>query len=146
MSSTHKMATGIDNECKQLIAGIATFGEELKTSYPDSDLVILRSPDRVVIQAGKIGLSISWFRSRAGEALNASIMIAGWEGQVTLPGQTPLEGRHAKQISEEVFHIKQCDDASWQWGSEPDSSTPTITSNALAERCVAQISARMDQG
>jgi hypothetical protein len=142
MSSNHKLATGIDNECKQLIAGLATFGEELKNSRPDDDMSILRSPERVVIQAGTIGMSLSWFRPRAGEEINASIMIAEWEGQVTLPGQTPLEGRHAKQISEEMFHIKQCEDSSWQW--DDALGTQRVTSHELAERCVAQMSARMD--
>lgn len=143
MNSTHKINSVIEQECKHFIADIATSGEELKTQHPDADIEIRRSPERITFQAGKIGFSFSWFKSRPGEELGASIMVAGWEGQITFPGQTPLEGRSARLVSETIFQLTLCDDSGWKWTEKSNTSPHTITSRALVERCISEIEARL---
>jgi hypothetical protein len=143
MVSTSKMIGSIDREVRALSASMDDLARHLLATYPDSGLTVRRTPDRVVLQAGSTGVSVSLFRSRAGAEASAEVVLARWEGEITLPGSTQ-HGGHATQVSEHQFHIVECDDTSWGWVD--DTTSVTMTSQALAATCIDTMAGHLQHG
>lgn len=140
MTGSHKMVSGIDRECKALTAGLVEGGEQLQVPE-DTKLVLRHSPERIVLQVGRIGWSISCFKNRAPEELGVSLMVAEWEGTITFPGEAALEGRRAKQINERLFHLAPSAEGAWHWVDQ--SNGMPFTSHALSDHLIAGVAERL---
>lgn len=135
MQSTSKLLGSIDREVRLLSASIDECATRLSVSHPGTALTVRRVPERVVLQAGDIGVSISFFRSRAGADASAEVVLAVWDGEVTFPGSPPRGERSATQLRTQQFHIAAGDDdTSWVWVDEV--SSVMMTSHTLAATCI----------
>jgi hypothetical protein len=141
MLSTSKIMGSINREVRSLATSIDECATQFLALHPDSGLTVLRVPERFVLQAGDIGVSLSFFSSRDSTEVAAEVVLAVWHGEVTFPGRTPREGQRATQLSTQQFHIMPCDDASWLWMDETTSDT--MTSRALATMCVDTMAERL---
>ncbi len=144
MSGMHKILGSIEREIRTLASDVNEMASSLRTTCPEWSLEIRRSPERLILQAGDVGVSVSWFRSRAGENAGVELVVAEWDGEITFPGATARQGRHATQVAEHQFHIVSQGDESWGWTHGPDepSATP-VTSHALAAHCVQVLTDRL---
>jgi len=130
-----KIIGSIDREVRCLRSHIDAQAASLVASYPDAGLIIRSVPERFVLQAQKeVGVSLSLFRSRAGMDAGAEVVLAAWKGDVTFPGCTPQQDRHATQLCAQQFRLTRESDESWLWTDE--STTGTVTSQRLATICI----------
>jgi hypothetical protein len=142
MQSTSKLLGSIDREVRSLSVSLDECAARLSVSYPGTELTVRRVPERVVLQAGDIGVTISFFRSRAGADASAEVVLAIWHGEVTFPGSAPRGGHGATQLSTQQFRIVASDDdASWVWMDE--ASSVVMTSRTLAATCIEAMAERL---
>lgn len=137
MLTPSKLIGSIDREVRSLTTSLDAGATHLMASHPEAGLTVRRVPERFVLQAGDVAVSISLFRSRAGLEANAEVVLAVWRGEVTFPGATPRAGRQATQLRVQQFRIMACDTpepAPWLWIDE--ATTETLTSQALATLCI----------
>lgn len=134
MIATSKMIGSIDREVKAFTADLRDHATRLAAERPETGLKVLQAPDKILLQAGDVGVTVSLFRSRAGERAGAEVVLGIWKGTVVFPGTTPVEGQRAKQISDRTFQISAAEDDGWVWQEGEDDSI--ITSSTLAEVCV----------
>ena len=145
MTSIHKTLGSIERELRTLASDVNDMAVSLRTTCPEWSLEIRRSPERVILQAGDVGVSVSWFRSRAGENVGAELVIAEWAGEITFPGATARQGRHATQVAEQRFAIASRPDELWEWNQDPceaEAGLP-LTSRALATHCIQVLTDRL---
>lgn len=141
MLGTSKLIGSIDREVRTLVTSLDEHAERLKTAYPSSGMTVRKIPDRLVLQAGGIGVTVSLFRSRAGAEASAEVVIAVWEGEVTIPGSAPREGSGARQLSAQQFHITASSETEWLWSNER--SAVMMTSRDLAAACAETMAERL---
>lgn len=134
MASTSKVAGSIDREVRTLVASLDACSAHLKALYPDAGLTVYKVPDRLLLQAGSVGVSVSLFRSRAGMEANTEVIVVVWQGQVTLPGTPPPKGRRAVRVREQQFRLTADGEAAWLWSDEM--TMATMTSQGLAAACI----------
>lgn len=135
MLSTSKVNGCIEREVRLLASCVDECATRLVALFPEAGLTVNRVPERFVLQAGNIGVTVSLFRSRAGADVGAEVVLGLWDGEVTFPGRAPREGRQAIQRQMQQFHIMASDDeTSWLW--QDDATMDTMTSRALAMVCV----------
>jgi hypothetical protein len=134
MLSTSKFAGGIDRELRTLVTNLEDGVARLIAVYPDAGVTVCKVPDRLILQAGDVGVSISLFRSRVGMEAGAEVIVSLWEGKVTIPGSAPRGVRRARQVSVQQFRIAICQEALWYWSE--DVTSATMTSQDLAAVCI----------
>ena len=144
MTSMHKILGTIEREVRALASDMNDMASRFQATYPDCGMMIRRSPDRVILQAGDVGVSVSWFRSRAGENAGVELVIAEWDGEITFPGATAREGRHATQIGEQRFHLIPSVGETWEWEAD-DLKVPCTpcSSRTLAVHCMQVLAKRL---
>jgi len=143
MLPTSKALSGIDREMRAFTTAIDAQAAGLLVAYPDAGLTVRRTPSRIVLQAGEIGVSISLFRSRAGMAASAEVVLAEWAGQLTVPGSSVGNGRSATCVRTQEFRIVTEDDVAWSWSH--DESVPSITSADLAATCIGAMAGALQR-
>ena len=141
MLSTSKIIGSIDREVRFLSANIDTCSARFAASHPEAGLTIRRVPERFVLQAKEFGVTLSFFRSRAGMDAGAEVVLTVWDGEVTFPGATPRHDRRATQVSVQQFRLTPCEDESWLWTDE--ATATTMTSLALADACIETVAERL---
>lgn len=147
MIATSKMVGSIDREVRAFIADLRDHATRLATENPETGLKVLQAPDKILLQAADVGVTVSLFRSRAGEAAGAEVVLSVWNGNVVFPGTTPVAGQRAEHVSDRSFHIvaiAEDGDGSegWLWN---DGTDKTITSSTLAEICVEEMAGRLPE-
>lgn len=133
MLSTSKLTSSIDREVRTLVASLDDCAARLIAGYPDAGMTVRKIPDRLILQAGDVGVSISLFRSRAGMEAGAEVIVSLWQGEVTMPGSSSREGHRAQPVSTQQFRITACGDA-WLWSDAV--TTAAMTSRDLAAACI----------
>jgi len=134
MLSTSKLNGGIDREVRTLITHLDSCSARLIAVSPDAEVTVSKAPDRLILQAGDIGVSVSLFRSRAGMEASAEVLLSLWQGKITMPGSAPREGYRARQVSVQRFCLGVGEEATWLWS---DDATPAaMTSEDLAAVCI----------
>lgn len=134
MLSTSKLSGSIEREVRTLITSLDDCAARFIAVYPDAGVTVRKVPDRLILQAGTVGVSVSLFRSRAGMEAGAEVIVSLWQGEVTMPGSPPREGHQALRLSTQQFRITPCGDAEWLWSDE--GTTVSMTSRDLAAACI----------
>jgi hypothetical protein len=96
---------------------------------------VYRAPDRLIVQLGGAGLSVSRMRSSTGVAAEASLLVIEWQGTVTRPGSSRGRGERATPLRERVLHGDAAKTTSWQW-RDGDAGRRLYSSRDLAAECV----------
>jgi hypothetical protein len=145
MISTSKLLSGIEREFRALVAEMELLTDSLLAAHPDAGLTVRRTPTSRILQAGEVGVSMSLFRSRAGEAAGAEIVIAEWRGEITQPGTPRRDGCQATQVSTRSYQIHAHDETSWVWTDATTASDTALSSRALAATYVDAMALRLSQ-
>ncbi len=137
MIATSKLVGSIDREVKAFSADLRDQASKLVAERSDAGVKFYQTPDRILLQAGDIGVTVSLFRSRAGEQASAEVVVGVWKGSVVFPGTEPVEGQRAQQVGDRTFQISSSEGDKWLWeGAHLDSA---ISSSTLAEVCVGEM-------
>jgi hypothetical protein len=144
MRNTSRLTGSIDREVRTLVTTLDECTARLMGVYPDAGMTIRKVPDRLVLQAGNVGVTVSLFRSRAGMEASVEVIIAVWQGEVTMPGSSPRGGHRAKQLSAQQFRIMACGETEWLWSDE--ATTTTMTSRDLAAACIETMAEHLRSG
>jgi hypothetical protein len=118
-----------------LLDEIARRAAEVRTFLPEVDLRMRRTPDRCVVQAGPVGLSVSWLPVRSDTPARGILLVIEWDGTVTLHGETQSPARQATPVHEHVLHLAAGSAPDWRWCGE-DESMRAYSSSDLAAQCV----------
>jgi hypothetical protein len=108
---------------------------ELTERCPPGSPQTYRAPDRVIVQLGDAGLSVSRMRSPTGVAAEASLLVIEWNGTITQPGSSRARGERATPLREHVLRAKAGKTTTWLW-SDADGGQRIYTSRDLAAQCV----------
>ncbi len=137
------MVGSIDREVRAFVGDLRENASQLAATMPDSGLKVYQAPDRILLQAGDVGVTVSLFRSRAGEAAGAEVILGIWKGTVVFPGTTPFQGQRAQQLHDRRFQIAATPDEAWVWhDNDPEQ---TLSSSALAAICVDEMAGRLTE-
>lgn len=103
-------------------------------------------PDRYVVQAGFVALSVAWIRGAMDTVSDGTLMAIVWRGTIA-PRRAPeiervqvAPARTATSVWEDLVSVAAENEASWRW--LPNNAGPEgFTSEGLAERMVGQLHA-----
>jgi hypothetical protein len=108
---------------------------KIRICAPEISIELRRSPDRCIVQAGRVGFSLSWLRS-GGDVADASLLVIEWEGTISFPGDSRRTTARATAVRELQLHADATGPAAWHWSvGGPDGRA--YTSSDLAAQCVA---------
>jgi hypothetical protein len=133
--SSNKAVLAVRREVDAVLDEIARRAAEVRTFLPDVDLRMRRTPDRCVVQAGPVGLSVSWLPVRSDTPARGILLVIEWDGTVTLHGETQSPSRQATPVHEHVLHLAAGSSPDWRWCGEDDSMR-AYSSSDLAAQCV----------
>ena len=128
-------------ELTALIGEIEEQVAALRTARPGLTLTVRRLPDRCLVQAGPVGLSVSWLRSRANTVADGTLLVIEWNGTMAVPGERPVASG-ATVAREHALHFDAAG-AAWRWRCD-DAAMREYTSADLAAQCVQLLERRLD--
>jgi hypothetical protein len=140
--NSSKAVVAVRREVEAMLGKIAHRVSEIRTLLPDADLRMRRTPERCVVQAGRVGLSVSWLPPRSDAPGHGTLLVIEWDGTVTLHGEPQQRNRQATPLREHVLHLDGGASPAWRWCSEDDSMR-TYTSEDLAAQCVHLLMQRL---
>lgn len=108
---------------------------ELSERCPPHVPQAYRAPDRLIVQLGGAGLSVSRLRSATGVVAEASLLVIEWNGTITQPGSSRARGDHATALREHVLRANAGKGITWLW-CDADCGQRVYTSRDLAAQCV----------
>jgi hypothetical protein len=139
--SSYKIATATQREVTALIDGVEKGVEEIRTVFRELDVEVRRTPNRCVLQAGDVGLSLSWLH-RPVTSDEGGLLLIEWDGTVTFPGERARRGRRATVAREQLLHLETVGWPKWNW-SDDDAPARKYSSADLASLCVQLVMRRL---
>jgi len=146
--SAAKAALAAQRETDVVIAEIEARIKAIRTASPETTLRVRRSPDRCVVQAGDIGLSVSWLRPAA-VIPEGTLLVIEWAGTITMPGEGVEPRFRAIAVSEDALHLEAAappawnGPAGWNWWSD-GAPMRKYTSRDLGALCVHRLLQRVE--
>jgi hypothetical protein len=99
-------------------------------------LTVQRTPNRVTVQLGEVGLSMSWIAARNGAISDGSLMVIEWDGAMSRGG---VQGtRTATVRSEQTFRACASCPEDWRWSAE--GQVREFSSRHLARQFLTSVS------
>jgi hypothetical protein len=139
--SSYKIATAAQREVTALIDGVEKGAEEIRSAFRELEVEVRRTPNRCVLQAGDVGLSLSWLH-RPVTSDEGALLLIEWDGTVTFPGERARNGRRASVAREQLLHLETVGWPEWNW-SHDDLPTRKYSSSDLASLCVQLVLRRL---
>ncbi len=139
--SSYKLATAAQREVALLIEGVEKGADEIRAAFRDVKVEVRRAPGRCVLQAGKVGLSLSWLH-RPMTSVEGALLLMEWDGTVTFPGERARRSLHASVAREQLLHLETAAWPAWNWSAD-DVPTRKYTSADLASLCIQLIIQRL---
>lgn len=139
--SAFKIAGATQRELSALIGAIEQGACEIRAAFRDVKVEVRRAPDRCVLQAGDVGLSVSWLH-RPVTSGEGALLVIEWEGTVTFPGERARRGCHASVAREQLLHLETVAWPAWNWSAD-DAPMRKYSSADLASSCVQLIIQRL---
>ena len=139
--SSFKIATAAQREVAALMGGVEKGADEIRAAFRDLEVEVRRAPDRCVLQAGGVGLSLSWLH-RPVTSDEGALLMMEWDGTVTFPGERARRGCHASVASEQLLHLETIAWPAWNWTADA-APMRKYTSADLASLCVQLIIQRL---
>ena len=146
--SATKAALAAQRETDAVIAEIEARIKAIPIVSRETTLRVRRSPDRCVVQAGDIGLSVSWLRPAA-VIPEGTLLVIEWAGTITMPGEGVEPRFRAIAVSEDELHLEAAAPASWNgpagwnWWSD-GAPMRKYTSRDLGALCVHRLLQRVE--
>ena len=132
--SSFKIATAAQREVTALMGGVEKGADEIRVAFRDLEVDVRRAPDRCVLQAGEVGLSLSWLH-RPMTSDEGALLVMEWDGTVTFPGERARRGCHASVAREQLLHLETIAWPAWNWSADAAPMRKYSSAN-LASLCV----------
>lgn len=139
--SSYKAATAAQREMALLVDWVEKGADEIRAAFRDVRVEVRRAPGRCVLQAGKVGLSLSWLH-RPMTSVEGALLVMEWDGTVTFPGERARRYPQARVASEQLLHLETAAWPAWNWSAD-DVPTRKYTSADLASVCVQLVMRRL---
>lgn len=139
--SSFKIATAAQREVAALMGAIEKGADEIRAAFRDIKVEVRRAPDRCLLQAGEVGVSVSWLHRPVTSGEGALLLIE-WDGTVTFPGERARRGCHASVAREQLLHLETIAWPAWNWSAD-DAPMRKYTSADLASLCIQLIVQRL---
>lgn len=104
---------------------------------------VRRTPERCVVQAGRMGLSVSWLQPQPNTIAESALLVMEWDGFVTLHGEAPPLMRRATLLRERGLQLDTAG-PDWFWRSD-EAPARSFTSEELAQSCIQMLVHRVEQ-
>lgn len=109
--------TALRRELDALTTELATRVKSAGGERPDGQATLHSSPQRVVVQLGTVGLSLSWVAARSGNLADGRLLVIEWEGAVT-HGRGMGGLKTASPTREQVFRPEAKGPDDWCWRAD----------------------------
>ena len=148
---SHRSGPACARELERLADDVVQRVESLERDEAAGEIEVRRGAGRCIIQLGPVALTMSWIRSRTDAVIEGRLMIMEWDGIVRrgtdqVPERAPV--RHAYQpatlVREDVFVADAATEQTWRWRRD-GRPLGTYTSRDLATRCLASLTARLEE-
>ena len=138
-----KAVAAARREVSALMGSIERHALAFGKGAPDVELAVRRTPERCVVQVGRVGLSVSWLQPQPNTIADSALLVIEWDGIVTLHGEATPLARRATLLRERGLHLDSAG-RDWLWRSE-DPPAHAFTSEELAHSCVEMVARRVEQ-
>ena len=147
---SHRSGPACSRELERLADDVVERVEALGRDDAAGEVDIRRGAGRCIIQLGPVALTMSWIRSRTDAVIEGRLMIMEWDGIVRrgtnqLPERAPVRPTSAPAtlLREDVFVADATAEQNWRWRRD-GRPLGTYTSRDLATRCLASLTARLE--
>lgn len=138
-----KAVAAARREVSALMGSIERRALAIVKDSPGVELVVRRTPERCVVQAGRVGLSVSWLQPQPNTIAESALLVMEWDGVVTMHGEAPPLVRRATLLRERGLQLDTAG-VDCLWRSE-DTPTRALTSEELALSCIQLLMRRVEE-
>jgi hypothetical protein len=149
--ASHRSGPACGRELERLADDVVQRVESLERDEAAGEIEVRRGAGRCIIQLGPVALTMSWIRSRTDAVIEGRLMIMEWDGIVRrgtdqVPERAPVRHtfRPATLLREDVFVADAATEQNWRWRRD-GRALGTYTSGELAARCLASLTARLEE-
>ncbi len=149
--ASHRSGPACARELERLADDVVQRVEAIERDEAAGEIEVRRGAGRCIIQLGPVALTMSWIRSRTDAVIEGRLMIMEWDGIVRrgtdqLPERAPVRHtfRPATLLREDVFVADATAEQNWRWRRD-GRTLGTYTSRDLAARCLASLTARLEE-
>ena len=149
--ASHRSGPACARELERLADDVVQRVEAIEREEAAAEIEVRRGAGRCIIQLGPVALTMSWIRSRTDAVIEGRLMIMEWDGIVRrgtdqVPERAPVRHafRPATLLREDVFVADAATEQGWRWRRD-GRALGTYTSRDLAARCLASLTARLDE-
>jgi hypothetical protein len=149
--ASHRSGPACGRELERLADDVVQRVESLERDEAAGEIEVRRGAGRCIIQLGPVALTMSWIRSRTDAVIEGRLMIMEWDGIVRrgtdqVPERAPVRHtfRPATLLREDVFVADAATEQNWRWRRD-GRGLGTYTSRELAARCLASLTARLEE-
>src|SRR5688500_17146835 len=149
--ASHRSGPACGRELERLADDVVQRVESLERDEAAGEVEVRRGAGRCIIQLGPVALTMSWIRSRTDAVIEGRLMIMEWDGIVRrgtdqVPERAPVRHtfRPATLLREDVFVADAATEQNWRWRRD-GRALGTYTSRELAARCLASLTARLEE-
>jgi hypothetical protein len=148
---SHRSGPACARELERLADDVVQRIESMERDEQAGEIEVRRGAGRCIIQLGPVALTMSWIRSRTDAVIEGRLMIMEWDGIVRrgtdqVPERAPVRHtyRPATLLREDVFVADAATEQGWRWRRD-GRALGTYTSRDLAARCLASLTARLEE-
>ncbi len=148
---SHRSGPACARELERLADDVVSRIESMARDDAAGEIEVRRGAGRCIIQLGPVALTMSWIRSRTDAVIEGRLMIMEWDGIVRrgtdqVPERMPVRHayRPATLLREDVFVADAATEQTWRWRRDGQ-TLGTYTSRDLASRCLASLTARLEE-
>jgi hypothetical protein len=149
--ASHRSGPACARELERLADDVIQRVESMDRDEAAGEIEVKRGAGRCIIQLGPVALTMSWIRSRTDAVIEGRLMIMEWDGIVRrgtdqVPERVPVRHtfRPATLLREDVFVADAATEPNWRWRRD-GRTLGTYTSRDLAARCMASLTARLEE-
>jgi len=122
--------TALRRELDTLTTELASRVKSIGADRTDGHVEFHSSPQRMVVQLGSVGLSLSWVAARSGNLADGRLLVIEWEGAIA-HGRGMGGLKTASPTREQLFRPEAKGPDNWCWRAEGTAGT-AYTSRDLA--------------
>ena len=149
--ASHRSGPACARELERLADDVIQRVESMERDEAAGEIEVRRGAGRCIIQLGPVALTMSWIRSRTDAVIEGRLMIMEWDGIVRrgtdqVPERAPVRHtfRPATLLREDVFVADAATEQNWRWRRD-GRALGLYTSRDLAARCLASLTARLEE-
>ena len=135
--ASHRAQSAVTRELGRLGDDIEKRIAELVPEGDEAAAEVTRTPGRVSVQLGSVGLTISWLRERTDSPAWGRLLIIEWRGRIGSRGR-PVGTVPAVPVREYTLRAEATRSEDWRWRSE-EAAILAYSTPDLAAMCVDSV-------